>query len=138
MPDRYQALRDAIAAGPTHGPWKLETVQTNGGQGICHKIGAFPASSHYRSENYACVYADGIRMGIDESLPIAQELLANAQLMAAADPDTIRALLHERDALREALQEVVRVQESGVEVCEWAASMIKAHDALDCATGGES
>jgi predicted nuclease with TOPRIM domain len=32
------------------------------------------------------------------------DLFANARLIAACDPDTIRALLAERDALREALE----------------------------------
>lgn len=51
MTDRYQALRDALAAGPTPGPYQ--------GQ-------------------------------------------ANAALIAAANPETIAALLAERDALRDA------------------------------------
>lgn len=125
MPDRYQALRNAIAAGPTPG-----------------------ARFQGRSPHAYCIYdkqcwyaPDGSRHGETPNLIVTvspDDAAADAQFIAAADPDTIRALLQERDALREAPQEVVRVQESGVEVCEWAASMIKAHDALDCATGSES
>ena len=37
---------------------------------------------------------------------------ANARLIAAAHPETIRALLEELDALRDAVQETVRVLES--------------------------
>ncbi len=122
MTDRYQALRDAIAAGPTPGPWYSMTTVRYNGYSIRHRTGD-PKQPM-------------IPIAIVNRRHPASD--ANRDLIRAADPDTIRALLQERDALREALQEVVRVQESGVEVCEWAASMIKAHDALDCATGGES
>lgn len=72
----------------TAGPWTLTTVPTD--IGSCHKIGTFPGP-HHRPENYACVYADTIRIGIDEATPRAQELLANARLIAAA-PDLLAAL----------------------------------------------
>ncbi len=71
----------------TPGPWTLETVPTSADS--CHKIGPFP--NRHDREGYACVYADNIRIGIDESLPRAQELLANARLIAAA-PDLLEAL----------------------------------------------
>ncbi|KMM77055.1 hypothetical protein ACP93_02500 [Xanthomonas sp. NCPPB 1128] len=72
----------------TPGPWALETVQTTCGS--CHKIGSFP-SAGARKEVPACVYADNIRIGLDEGSPIAVELLANARLIAAA-PDLYEAL----------------------------------------------
>jgi len=75
----------------TRGPWTLETVATNGGKGSCHKIGNFPVSSSFQKQNYACVYADGVRIGIDESNPVAKELIANAHLIAAA-PDMYEAI----------------------------------------------
>lgn len=65
----------------TPGPWGLATLSTS--IGSCHQIGPFP-SLGVRSETHACIYADNIRVGIDDCLPIAQELSANARLMAAA------------------------------------------------------
>lgn len=67
----------------TPGPWILATVPTS--VGSCHKIGPFPGAGH-RPHTYACVYADGIRPGIDDALPAAIELAANARLMSAS-PD---------------------------------------------------
>ena len=72
----------------TPGPWILVTVPTS--VGSCHKIGPFPNGS--RSSTFACVYADGHRLGIDDALPAAQELSANAQLIAAA-PDLLDACI---------------------------------------------
>lgn len=72
----------------TKGPWDLETVPTTAGS--CHKIGPFP-SMGVRPQVHACVYADGIRLGLDENSPVAVELRANAHLIAAA-PDLLNAL----------------------------------------------
>lgn len=73
----------------TPGPWSLKTVPTS--DGSCHKIGPFPSASRVHSETHACVYASGIRLGIDDSTPVARELLANARLIAAA-PELLDAL----------------------------------------------
>jgi hypothetical protein len=75
-------------SGHTPGPWSLETVPTTAGS--CHKIGPFP-SAGVRPVVHACVYADGIRLGLDEQSPVAVELLDNARLIAAA-PDLLSAL----------------------------------------------
>lgn len=72
----------------TPGPWILATVPTS--VGSCHKIGPFPGAGH-RPYTYACVYADGIRPGIDDALPAAIELAANARLMSAS-PDMAEIL----------------------------------------------
>lgn len=69
-------------AAHTAGPWSLTTVPTSAGS--CHKIGPFPASRPGRAPTFACIYADGIRIGIDDGLPTAIELAANARLIAAS------------------------------------------------------
>lgn len=79
----------------TPGPWSLETVPTSSGS--CHKIGPFPGAGH-RPEVHACVYADGVRIGIDEAMPAAQELLANARLLAAA-PELLTAAIEAMAAM---------------------------------------
>ena len=71
----------------TPGPWLLRTAPTSAG--LCHIVSA----ADWRG---AFIYGDGLRKGVDDSLPKAQELAANARLIAAA-PD-----------LLEALQEMVR------------------------------
>lgn len=99
MTDAQTALaqvREALVAGPTPGEWSLKTVPTS--DGSCHKIGPFPSASRIHSEAHACVYAIGIRLGIDDSTPVARELLANARLMAACSPANIAAILAHVDA----------------------------------------
>ena len=63
-------------------PWMLRTTPTSAG--LCHIISAADWKG-------ACIYGDGIRIGIDDALPKAQELAANARLIAAA-PDLLEAL----------------------------------------------
>ena len=77
-------------AAHTPGPWILMTVPTS--VGSCHKIGPFPNGS--RSATFACVYADGHRLGIDDASGPATELRANARLIAAA-PDLLAALVRQ-------------------------------------------
>lgn len=66
----------------TPGPWLLRTTPTSAG--LCHIVSA----ADWRG---AFIYGDGIRKGVDDALPKAQELAANARLMAAA-PDLLDAL----------------------------------------------
>ena len=66
----------------TPGPWLLRTTPTSAG--ICHIVSA----ADWRG---AFIYGDGIRKGVDDALPKAQELAANARLIAAA-PDLLEAL----------------------------------------------
>ena len=90
MPDRYQPLRDAIAAGPTPGPWRVSAgVVDNARLIVEDDIGLAVCAMSLRG-----VHGDRRKME------------ANADLIAAADPDTIAALLAERDALREALHRI--------------------------------
>lgn len=72
----------------TPGPWEMATVPTT--VGSCHKIGPFPSGGQ-SGKTYACVYADGCRIGVDDNIPNAVELRANARLIAAA-PDLLAAL----------------------------------------------
>lgn len=81
----------------TPGPWALESVQTS--VGSCHKIGPFP-SAGVRNQVHACVYADQLRLGLDDESPIAVELLANARLIAAA-PELLAALVKAERLFRE-------------------------------------
>lgn len=77
--DRYSELRRAIAAGPTKGPW----------------------TAMYKGAGQHCVAV----INKHEVVPPASVELSNEKLdaryIAAADPDTIAALLKERDALLE-------------------------------------
>ena len=66
----------------TPGPWMLRTTPTSAG--LCHIVSA----ADWRG---AFIYGDGIRKGVDDALPKAQELAANARLIAAA-PDLLEAL----------------------------------------------
>lgn len=66
----------------TPGPWLLRTTPTSAG--ICHIVSA----ADWRG---AFIYGDGIRKGVDDALPKAQELAANARLIAAA-PELLEAL----------------------------------------------
>ena len=66
----------------TPGPWLLRTTPTSAG--LCHIVSA----ADWRG---AFIYGDGIRKDVDDALPKAQELAANARLIAAA-PDLLEAL----------------------------------------------
>ena len=73
----------------TPGPWLLRTAPTSAG--LCHIVSA----ADWRG---AFIYGDGIRKGVDYALPKAQELAANARLIAAA-PDLLRYLKEARRTL---------------------------------------
>ena len=84
--DRYEKIRAALAMRPTPGPWAA--CRTNSGTFVKSErlAGYFVEVRHCRT---------------------AQDVNADAHLIAACDPDTIRALLDERDGLaseNEALQ----------------------------------
>jgi len=87
MIDTKELRRLAQAATP--GPWMLRTAPTSAG--LCHIISA----ADWRG---AVIYGDGLRIGVDDSLPKAQELAANARLIAAA-PDLLRYLKEARRTL---------------------------------------
>jgi hypothetical protein len=78
MMDKYQKLRYALSQNPTPGPWAA--CRTNSGTFVKSErlAGYFVEVRHCRT---------------------AQDVNADAHLIAACDPDTIRELLDERDAL---------------------------------------
>jgi len=89
-----ERIRAALAAGPTPGPWSVETVPTS--CGVCHKVGPFPGRRPGDPPRHACLYADYPSQGN----PADDELEANAAFIAACNPAAIRALLAEHDALK--------------------------------------
>ena len=78
----------------TPGPWMLRTTPTSAG--LCHIV----VAAGWKG---AFIYGDGLRKGIDDSLPKAQRLAATARLITAA-PD-----------LLEALQELCEIVEDAIE-----------------------
>ena len=78
MMGKYQELRYALSQNPTPGPWAV--CPTNSGTFV-------------KSERLAGYFVE-VR-----HCRMAQDVEADACLIAACDPDTIRALLEERDAL---------------------------------------
>lgn len=78
MTDRYERIRAALAMGPTPGPWLF--CPTNSGTFVKSE-----RVSGYLTEVRHC--------------RTTQDVKADANLIAACDPDTIRELLDERDAL---------------------------------------
>lgn len=77
MPDKYQAIRDALALGPTPGPYRVQ--RPNAGR-----------------RGYEVAACDGLEQ-------ICADLtVERAEFIAACDPETITALLAENSA--EAMQ----------------------------------
>jgi hypothetical protein len=97
MTDRYEKIRQALAMGPTPGPW--------------YWIGD---SLTHRQFNIYAINGTDKHIATVNDLPVEKlwaldqvESEATAKLIAACDPDTIRALLDERDALRKALARLI-------------------------------
>jgi hypothetical protein len=99
MTDRYEKIRDALAMGPTPGPWCALDADSR------------PYITARRPENEGRRWNDPTVCNLYEdvtpfdsvtpgpwleALPNAK---ANASFIAACEPDTIRALLAERDQL---------------------------------------
>lgn len=90
--DRYQEIRDALAMGPTPGPWVPKELPRD-------------------------MQRDGYRFSISRGglgwwiAKVTHEAnggsgAANAAMIAACDPDTIRELLEERDELAKLVAEM--------------------------------
>lgn len=85
MTDRYKAIRDALAMGPTPGPW------------VAGKNGMAVNFRFVTDRNGDVIaYCDKSK----------GEAKANGSFITACDPDTAQALLDERDTLRKALEDI--------------------------------
>lgn len=91
MTDRYEKIRKALEMGPTPGPWELTELPRD-------------------------IQRDGYKFAISRNglgwwiAKVTHEAnggtgVANATYIAAADPDTVTALLRDNDKLRAALAE---------------------------------
>lgn len=90
MTDRYERIRDALAKGPTPGEWYWsDAYHTQDGRKTWSLIG---------DGGFGILSCDG-----EENSPQSVNAAA-AELIAACDPDTSRALLAERDQLAAALE----------------------------------
>ena len=104
MTDRYERIRSALARRPTPGPWSINTASVGvNGKIVVNEIYV-----------YNPAVADDVAIAADIIDPETGELCeANARLIAACDPDTIRELLAERDALLDALRQITEWPDGG-------------------------
>jgi len=87
MTDRYENIRKALEMGPTPGPWGVWDDVIYDDNDNSHAL------RHFVTAHEVDVVG---AYGVEADRPSAK---ADAALIAACDPDTIRALLEERDAL---------------------------------------
>jgi len=90
MTDRYENIRKALAIGPASGPYKQSEFTP---QRVDTRSGSINVA-------WYCNFDNGAREA---------EAEATAAHIAACDPDTIRALLVERDTLEELLLAYIQV-----------------------------
>ena len=91
--DNWRALREALAAGPTEGPWVADDNEGFSPWAIWREMS--PSGSGFPGARLMSVNGD------------SAETDATAAYIAAADPTTIRALLDERDRLTETLRDEI-------------------------------
>lgn len=90
MTDRFQSIRDALAMGPTPGPWAWgHNIAASSDVIHCIEV---TAKDRTGSVAYMLSYTA-------DDYDNRAETIANAHLIAACDPDTIRELLRQRDEL---------------------------------------
>lgn len=80
MTDRYENIRLALEMGPTPGPWTAKSH----------------AAPRADNGDIGIINGKGMLVAVAYSSRCTRD---NASLIAACDPDTIRELLAERDAL---------------------------------------
>ena len=95
--DRYEKIRKALAMEPTPGPWRVVGI-TSVGSGM----GYYSVAT--TDDTIICTLRD--------------RPPGDAHLIAACDPDTIRELLEERDALRKALGRILENEASDWKAAE--------------------
>lgn len=88
MSDKFQAIRDALALNPTPGPRRV-----SGDDSSPYVTVALPENEGRRWDDPIICTLYGEHL---QPFPNAR---AHAALIAACDPDTIRALLRQRDEL---------------------------------------
>lgn len=88
--DRYEKIRKALAKGPTPGPWGVLGIISFGSDMVYCSVAT-------TDDTIICDLRD--------------RPSGDAHLIAACDPDTIRAMLAERNVLREALEMMVEMVE---------------------------
>jgi hypothetical protein len=106
--DRYQEIRDALAMGPTPGPWYLD------GEGVRALVRD----------------ANGVIVAVRHRMP-GHKNETNMRLIATCDPDTIRELLAERDALAKAAAKY----RWGINNARWIRGEQEAYVAIPVAPG---
>jgi hypothetical protein len=138
MTDRYERIRAALAMGPTPGPWEVingtDVFTPLGARNAAGVEAAVDAGWHVADCDMGSSFTEE---GKEEKISY-EEKRANAGFIAACDPDTIRALLDERDALAaevERLAEALRELEEREQRDE--ALLRQALEALIWTTGSE-
>lgn len=111
MTDRYQKIRDALAKGPTPGPWGEIQHESSRWTDIYHDSNRRCGTPIAYVPPYSVFEHDTWKESKEETM-------ANATHIAACDPDTIRALLEERDALREVLGRILENEASDYKAAE--------------------
>lgn len=101
MTDRYEKIRAALAMGPTPGPRKAVEQSVIGPQDLSILFAKVTFSVGVNGRH---------------SVPI-EEAIANAALAAACDPDTVQALIAERDALAAEVEQLRRERDEVGECC---------------------
>jgi hypothetical protein len=105
MTDDIKALRDALAAGPTPGPWRAETYQDHDGPPECddYAVQATPSTTPRAWETLLTMdWSDAPPRGNRFS---RAEAAATRDYIAACSPDRIARLL---DALEAATRDAAR------------------------------
>lgn len=110
----YAELRAAIDAGPTPGPWRHTTymsgtqnVEFPGARGVTFVDEVLDADARAicsDNDTKPFPWIDVSHRPEDSGDDRDPQRTRNARYIAAANPEAIRALLAERDALREALR----------------------------------
>lgn len=104
MTDRYARIREALAAGPIPGRREIGSEYGKFMTEVLVRSETGPAQviALARTRKEVGVLSDEKRVVLSEGKRVVEspEGMAAAALIAACDPDTVRELLEERDALK--------------------------------------